>query len=301
MTLGMRFVISIYGDEFVPFLAVCLRSLRLTHPDDQVSVLFDDVHFPVFERIVGGNPNVSFLPTSTPASKLSNRQQRVPAKLEQWAGIMRSGSIDYGDLIVFIDVDTIVTANIAEALPLDFDLLFTWREAKVPINTGVIVVRQSEIVTAFFEEWRDLTRQIYEHPEQLREARQRNGAASQDALWQLMGGPQAPFEKSIEVDFPFGRMRFVGAPCSVLNQVDLVPTASGARIYHYKGGWHTLLLKGRVADESWPWSRAVEMHRLWQQYRKDEEKHLGIPLLPLRTRVRDLGRRWGLRLSKAAS
>jgi hypothetical protein len=195
-----------------------------------------------------------------------------------------------GELTVFLDVDTLVYSNITDALPRGADLVFTYRHAKFPINTGVIVVRHSDLIRAFFELWRDRTRSIYEDPAALHLARERNGAPSQDALWQLLDAPRPPIENEIKIEFPFGNMSFVGVPCSVLNEVERVPIKSGARIFHFKSRWHALLLDGKP-DQTWPHEKAKEMYELWNAYRIDEERYIGASLLPFSTKFRNFKRR----------
>lgn len=282
---SMRFVISAYGVLYVPFLAVCLRSVRL-YGGAPATVLYDDIPQNVIGALQRANPAAVFVPVTTAASEKVNPDQRIAAKTEHW-GRFLTGS---GEVIAFIDADTLVRGSILEVLPKAFDLVFTWKDERYPLNTGVVVVRDIPAVRHFMGVWLAKTRSICDSDAELKRAISESGGGDQQALFELMGRPDLRQVHRIEG----GAITFVGVPCSILNETNSVPLNTGAKILHYKGGWHNILLRGDRFTRNRPQRESQAMYDLWHTHLAAEEEELGFRLQPISVRARKVARRLGV-------
>ncbi len=231
----MEFVVTVFGQDYLPFLSVCLESLSETHPYDPVTVLWDDIPEHQISLLSGAFERVAFRKARC-SVRHRDFQQRISLKIRFWRELLRAGK---SPLVCFLDCDSIVYKNIRGLLEGEYDVLYTHKPEKFPLNTGVLCVRPSGTVDAFFREWLARIERIVRDRSLLRQACARHGAADQQAFADLLGGQR--YDQDSSRDFRFGRIRFKAVPCSLLNQTNSVPVDSGAYVFHFKGGWHPVL------------------------------------------------------------
>lgn len=255
----MTFITSIYGNDYVLLLTVCLDSLLKAHPNDSVIVMWDDVSETEIKLLKHRFSAVEFLEKEKNIC-YSDPRKRIPLKLRFWADVCRSSRKD--DFLCFLDCDTVILKNINQYLDGDFDFLYTWKEEKFPINVGVVIVRNSEKINKFIELWLKYTEDILNSSELLRFACDKFGSADQKSLIDLMN--LKSYKDGGEHTFDFGTIRFKGVTCAELNQTNSVPINYGSSILHYKGGWRPILLGesgyGRFRDQK----TSMEMHKFWE-------------------------------------
>lgn len=281
----MHFVITCYGERYAPFLAVCLRSVRLFAGSHSVTVI-NDLPESVIACLKAANPNATFIHLIQYVTSLSQYEKRVAGKLDYWLYWMTSAP--NGRVVVFIDADVFVRADISGDLPSDFDVMFTRKEERIPINTGVLALRVSDSSKAFMQLWRDETFKVFSDPDLLAHGVKVGGGISQFTLLRLMGVPDGgqTREGLNEVDLSCGTIRFFGAECDLLNQTNSVPLSSPAKILHYKAGWHPILLDGKKFSRNRPYHESAEMYQFWLDHLRAEEHLLGMQLLSRWTRSR---------------
>jgi len=288
----MRFFISCYGSKYVPLLTVCLASLRAQHPSDAVSVYVDDLKDHEVLLLVKSFPSVEFKSVPTVASGMRDRRQAISSKLEHWCEFLSSVQDD--EIVVFLDADLLIHRNIASSLPEQFDFLYTWKPESVPLNTGVVVVRNSSVLRAFMSLWHSATMEIARDERALQKAAAQNGAGDQHALFELLGlrrGQWPPVGEWVR-KFEFGELLFYGAACDELNQTNSVPVDSGARIFHYKAGWRPILLEDAGYGKYRTEENSAEMHRYWEStYRAHNARMLKDHVLAA---VAETAPRWNL-------
>ncbi|MFC1815385.1 hypothetical protein ACFL0M_05440, partial [Thermodesulfobacteriota bacterium] len=227
----IQFVISVYGDEYVPLLSVCLDSLSREHPDDRVTVVWDQINGTEIKLLQTRFREVMFQKQEQGITHLDIRK-RIPLKLRFWAEITNRFK---EEIICFLDSDTLVYKNITPYVQGEFDLLFTWKNETFPLNVGVVIIKNSQKIKKFLDLWHKHTEDIVNNENLLESACARHGAADQQALADLIGIPT--YENEIIRTFDFGNICFKGVPCDELNQINIVPVDSGASIFHYKTGW----------------------------------------------------------------
>jgi hypothetical protein len=166
-------------------------------------------------------------------------------------------------------------------LPAFGDILFTCKAERFPINAGFVAVRDTLAARAFLTSWRDKSREICENKSARLEAVSRNGAADQEALWQMIGRPTgsllgewtATVAGAVKVDV-------VGVPCELFNETNSVPLSSAAAVLHYKGAWHNVLAKGQRFGRKRTRAASAEMYELWSSHLSREERAMGVRLRP---------------------
>lgn len=260
----MTFVISTYGDEYVPFLTVCLSSLRETHPKDKVVVFWNDISQREMSLLLENFHDVEFTKQDINVSS-NDFIQRISMKMRLWKEIIHNRKI--GEALCFLDSDILVYKNVTELIKGDYDLIYTWKPEKYPINTGVIVVKNSEKIRKFFDLWHDENERIINDPVLLEEALNKTGGGDQQALINLMDTDG--YDKDFTRRFDFGDIKFKAVPCDLLNQTNSVPINSGSYIFHYKAGWHPILLKEEGFTENRSVETSYEMYSYWINYYAD--------------------------------
>jgi hypothetical protein len=283
----MQFVISSYGNAFSPFLAVSLRSLRLSHPGRRVTVLYDKLRTSTLSALRQQNPDARFVAVNVEKGRSIDSHKRIAGRMEHWSAVLEQLDPNDSDVVAFVDADMIVRSDLEVALPESFDVIFTSKpQERIPINAGFIALRLSSKTKAFMKEWSALTAQMTADPPRLEEAVKKMGAADQQALLDLMQNP-ALLGVS-DRSYPFGDIRIVGMPCALLNETNSVPLSAPALVLHYKGGWHKILLRDAPFSSHRPQDVSQEMYDLWFAYLEAEETELGMKLRSRWTRLKDV-------------
>jgi FkbM family methyltransferase len=280
----MQFVTSCYGDAYAPFLAVCLRSLRNSNPRSSVLVLHDEIAGRTIEALSEINPNAQFVHLAL-APPTQDLRQRIGAKASFWLAAMERTQADE---IIFLDCDMIVRSSLRDALPSLADALFTVKDEKVPINTGLVIIRRSDRTQAFMTEWDRVTQQVCR---QTSVDYSTSGGPTQHALL-LMMGTERPEPGNITVEAGGNSVAIHLAPCAIYNETNSVPLSSPAKVLHYKSGWRKILLNGSGYTRTRPQAASMEMRRLWREHLLAEERATGLRLLPtmarLKSAIRDM-------------
>ena len=100
-------------------------------------------------------------------------------KLKAWNHAVQT--ID-GDIIL-ADCDMIFLEDISSVFDNDFDVAYTKRKHRcVPINSGIVFVKNSDKVRAFFKLWLDINMEMYHNPELLGQYRKKCSGMNQPAL-----------------------------------------------------------------------------------------------------------------------
>lgn len=151
------------------------------------------------------------------------------------AAIAQSGE---GDGLLLIDADTLIVRSLNRIWAREFDVAYTvhrYADCAWPVNTGVLFVRASPRVVAFFDAWIAASRAIGtdESTEAFRAASKQYGAPDQQAFWETLQSQRQS-------------VRAIAVPCREWNCADaewehFTPMT---RIVHIKGVLRTAI-RGR--------------------------------------------------------
>ena len=250
-------------------MTVFLESLKRSHPADQIFVLHEDILEDDLAVIKKYYREVKFISVKR-SLNYTKPQELIPAKLTFYAQYLKK--FEENEIVCIIDVDTLVYKNISELIKKDFDLIYTWKNERIYLNTGVLIVRNSERVRKFFEYWNNKTRDIIDNDQRLAEAIERMGAADQQSLADLLS--DLDYLKGGKIRYEFGELKFLGYDCKWLNQTNSVPVSSGSYIFHYKAGWKSILLEEGEYTSKRPKSTSIQMKELWEDLFNDANENM---------------------------
>jgi len=134
------------------------------------------------KHLAGWNVQVRHIPVpdvaapNQPAAYVANTY-----KLAHWTNVVECAAD--GDRLLLIDADTIILRALDDVWRLPaFDLAYTTRPGKYPINAGVLFVRVSPRTRTFFRAWCTENQQLLTNPIEHAEWRRRFGGLNQAAL-----------------------------------------------------------------------------------------------------------------------
>jgi hypothetical protein len=243
---------------------VLLQSLADNAPGERITIYWQDIDSDVMEALSACYPDVSFLETSFYIS--GSYTQKIPAKMHLWTKAVN----EYTENLCFVDSDAIVAKSPAIFLETyKEDIIFTDKKEQFHINTGVMLVRPSNMVRNFFMLWTAEIMNIITDSELLDRAistKNHYGAADQMAFYELIG--YQPDKQKYILPSDFGTISLRSVPCDILNQTNSVPLDDGIFVYHYKGAWRDILRKNtftpaRTRSDSLPMLlQFIHYHRL---------------------------------------
>jgi len=146
------------------------------------------------------------------------------AKLLIWRDAVHNA--DDGERIVLMDADTIVLGDLTPAFDEDYDIGWTWRPGRLPVNSGVVYVRANARSKAFMDAWVQRDSILMGHRSLADHGRNKYGGANQASFMWLMlhgGGGEIANLKDL--------------PCKKWNSVDQTwcDFDSDTRVLHIKG------------------------------------------------------------------
>jgi hypothetical protein len=129
---------NLQHDEYLSMIDLMFRSARLFHPDATFTILtnskarFTKIHEPFVRIDSEVRPDHIML-------------DRMRAQTEFAQGY------DFAHPVILLDTDIIINRQLDELLAQDFDIGLTWRDEKMPINGGVIILnnRRPDAVRQF--------------------------------------------------------------------------------------------------------------------------------------------------------
>lgn len=193
--------------------------------------------------------DVCFVKTEFDFSK--NEACRVSSKTLVIDYALQNLPFEQGEKICIMDVDTIVTSDIAACYKEDFDIGITDDiSRKTPLNSGVILLRFSEKIKTFSSTWVKKTFEIFKDSEKMKTSLQRPySGTDQMSLWEIIGystSLPAVFRANID-SIPFTVKKF---ECKQINHIYDGEVSKDALILHYKGIWNDFLIKGIIPSPS---------------------------------------------------
>lgn len=148
------------------------------------------------------------------------------AKLRVWRDAVCEAQD--GEQIVLMDADALVLGDLSEAFTHDFDIGWTWRPGRLPVNSGVVFVNVNDRSRAFMDAWVERDTQLMNHRTLADHGRSKYGGANQASfMWLILHGNGEQIANVNGKDLP----------CRKWNSVDQTwcDFDSDTRILHIKG------------------------------------------------------------------
>lgn len=262
----MIFVTCAYGKKYGRFLLPHLYSVVHNYPEAKIIVLWNDL----LERDVcllkSAFKNTEFIKVDLSVN--GNIDQVISFKTNFLA---RALALAGDGIVCFLDCDTLVYKRFDWLLKEKFDVVYTWKNEKFPLNTGVLVLRNSDKTKCFVQEWADRTNEIIRDKKLLAKACAVNGAADQQSLMDILASTQ--FDKQIIREVHGHSLLFKGINCEYLNEIRSTPITDKTHIIHYKSGWHPILLDGQEFTTQRPEESSRMLFDFWKVNLKFANKY----------------------------
>jgi len=235
-------------------LASLLFSIKETNPQASASIFWEEMDNKNLSLLKKSFPEFEFIETHFEFS--NDIIRRISSKTLVWEYASR---LKMNETLVFIDVDILVVKNISHIISQnDFDIIFTKKNELYPINTGMMICKNNESTHAYFELWKDKTKNILNDAVLFAQAGSRDfpyGGADQMALHKILDFDIEKENYSLKIGA--GIINVKAMPCSVLNETNSTTITEKTHIIHYKGGWQPILIDGycftknRKKKDSW--------------------------------------------------
>jgi hypothetical protein len=251
-------IVPNYGSAFEGMLLTCLESVAQAAPGMRVHVAWQDMAAERVEALKKAYPDSRW--TQCDFAISSDYVVRISAKT-LLAEVAAKATIEDGfDRLVLMDSDILMRGPIDEAFADDFDVGFTDKPERWPLNSGVIFLRRDK-ACEFLRQWSGESRHICASKELLVEASSKErpyGGIDQMALF-LMTAYERGRTGIVERE----GIRYKALPCALFNETRSLPLPCPARFIHYKGGWHKILTRGTFYSPKRPMGDSLAMHQFY--------------------------------------
>ncbi len=258
----MRFIISIFGSKHIGMLITNLYSIRKNNNAANVTILWEEIPDKYIEPIKIAFEKFDFIKTNVGFTK--DPVKRISSKTIVW----QMGADKYpNENLAFIDVDMIVLQNISHYFSKHFDIIFTYKNEQYPINTGVILCKNSDKTQLFFEHWKLETLKILNDSIALKQATDINypyGGADQMSFYHLIDYRHNKLDFTKKIDDV--ELNIKAEICEKLNQTNSTEIKEDTYIVHYKGGWQQILIHGFNFTKNRPRSKSWQMYIEYLKY-----------------------------------
>lgn len=269
MKKTLRFIIALFGNRHAGMLLPLLYSIEKSNPEAAVSLYWEDIDSGILSQLQKTFPQLECEETYFNFS--NDITTRISSKTLVWEQAARDKQNETGWLL-FIDADMLVIKDVSAFLQsFNSDGVFTERDGRFPINSGVIAAQASKKTADLFTLWLKKTGEILKTPELYAQANNKNlpyGGSDQMALHQMLNyGGYEPAHASYEIPLLSGeKFLFSPSECADLNETYSVPVTDHTRIIHYKGGWRSILFENGHFTKNRPKKESQELYHLYIRY-----------------------------------
>ena len=272
----ITFAMVLFGNEQINYLFVLLQSIIDTYQDEAcVIVYYAGVDEKYIDEIRQKAPFVILRECKD--LDYSNRDCIVKAsfKTAGWCKIIEEQR--WPEYLAFLDVDTLIVKRIDGYFKdLRPDIVYTYKtnedeNLRWPINSGVILVNNSNFILKFFKEWKNRTFNVLHLPEneRLRHCHFWGGEDQAAMSGFLRTRDRELYSKTI----CYNGILLQGIPCEELNETRCVPITGKTHIIHYKGRWRPVL-KGEGFTQHRPKEKCQVMFNLWKNTLKKWDSYV---------------------------
>lgn len=258
----VTFALASYGEKYLPFVYASVASIKKHMPDAPITLFWSDT--PAHEiSIISAmykDLHLRSMDGISPIIEDASDDQMVSQKMRYWLPAIKEAP---GEYVVVMDTDTLLCRDISEFLEEDFDLILTYRERGLALNSGVTIIRRSEAMINFVADWMLETTAILSDAQRALDAAKAHGGADQQALVNVAG------YKNQRVRYEQRGLTIWPVSCNVLNEIRCTPQTDQTHIFHLKGGWHGIILEAKAFSEGRPCKACFHILSQWiDSYRR---------------------------------
>lgn len=261
----ITFAAVLFGNEQIDYLKVLLQSIIDVYQEEaSVIVYYADVHSKHIEEIKSKAPFVLLKEDKNLDYSTEDFDCRASFKTVGWCKIMEEQR--WPENLVFLDIDTLIVKKVDKYFNR-VDIIFTYKtyvdeNLRWPINSGVVLVKNSAASLKFFKNWRDKTLEILKSDSRQRtRLRSLWGGEDQASIGTILRTRDKEQYSQLVIS---DNVLFQGFPCEELNETRCVPITGKTHIIHYKGKWRFVISSGKYSQ--WrPKEKCLQMYKLWTQ------------------------------------
>jgi hypothetical protein len=251
-------IVPNYGAAFEGMLLACLESAAQAVPGMRVYVAWQDMALDRVAALAKAYPDTRWIKSDISIS--GDYVVRISAKT-LLAGLAAKKAVADGcERLVLMDSDIMVREGFSEAFEGDFDVAYTDKPERWPLNSGVIFMKAGKALE-FLGRWSEESAKIGTSPELLKEASSKElpyGGIDQMALYQMTA-----YERGRSEIAEKDGISYKGLPCAIYNETRSLPVDCPAKLVHFKGGWHKILTRGAWYSPKRPMKDSLEMHQFY--------------------------------------
>lgn len=276
--MKLTFVTTFFNDFLVPFTTAWLESVLWTYnggADCNILVCYDNVSYSFLKDVREKAPSVRLEPLqigSLPYVPAHDRALGMANKIACWRKAM--SLIQRGEHVVLMDCDTIVLKKMDHFFDLTFDIGYSWKPKRLPISSGVVLIKTSEETEKFMALWDHQTNLIRRDKKKVGWARKQWGGEDQGSMAAVMSIRKGMNFEKPHRPCPKCGVLFRGFPCSSINEVDCVPITEDTHVVHYGGAWQEVIRTGQF-NKFRPRSACSDMLNLWTNCQKGWKRRRG--------------------------
>jgi len=243
----ITFITTIFGARYSSFLLPHVYTVKKQHPNRRHVLYWDGVSKDLIDQA-----SAMGVETAHRETHGDSKHGLLNDKVRLWEeGVAGSNS----DTVV-VDVDILFVKPIYHFFKNE--ITYTFREKhQYPLNSGILLLRDGSKHASFMRLWADRTQYLFDT--QYEKAKKKYGACDQQALVELLDG-----------DFDIG-----GVSCLDLNEVDCNFTER-THAFHYKTGWHSVLLDGETFPLEGPRSACRKAYAFWLSVNEEIRKKASL-------------------------
>jgi len=257
----MQFVTTVYGEKHASLLFPCIYSILKANNNYKVLVLYQDVQKKIINSIkFRYKGRVKFVEVDFDLS--GGKYQVISKKMIFW-----NEAIDYIEdgNICFIDSDTVMLKPIDKIVEtIDADIIFTVKNERIPINTGVVIIKSKNKAKKFLKVWKDATIKIIENPNLLNKSLDKTlpyGGCDQMSLYELINYEREKIDYKLFIDGLSIKLKAYS--CRILNHTMRGEDLTKTKILHFKTPWQDRIFTGKKLR-----SNEIYKYKLYFKYLK---------------------------------
>lgn len=264
----MVFAIGVFGNLFTGMLNTCLYSIYKNANDSDVFVFWQNINSKAFLAIKQAYPRVKFIETQF---NLVEKYQRRGSKMLFWEAAANELKKHGFREACFMDVDTLVLKDIKHFYRDEFDIAFSVKNEKWPLNTGVMLVKLSDKVLNFITKWKEHSMNNVRDPLNYEKAKSHEypyGGPDQMAFHQMLS-----FNKD-QMSYDLNGLLFNAYDSKHFNETRSKEITEDTHIIHFKGGWQKVIIEGGTFSKKRTLADSREMYISYIKMAEDGLAHI---------------------------
>lgn len=273
---------NIYGDAYLPYLRSLLVSVKKLLQSDSIFIVFydniSDWEVLLLQEVF---PFVKFISDDLVLLENKSIHHLIANKSKAWSSFI--SSLDNGDRVIFLDVDTVVLSSDLNMLfnHSKFDIALTIYNNGYILNTGVIYLNVSDRTKYLMSKWSDYVFEIFTRNDkkEIDEINNKYGGVDQFVfclIGNIYSDRKIHDEYTVNLDNKFDII-FNLLDGDIYNLIKSDNFTTNTKVIHFKSGWRNILNKTSFFNINRKYGSSLVQYGIWHNFYLNsiqEEKHM---------------------------